>query len=79
MRPGTVANGRLPARLGRDSDLGAVTQCEQSELGAAVLLKAVWWDLRLASLLTHLFIFGLLFILLNRNTLSGLLFSPNRI
>ena len=26
-----------------------------SELGAASLLKAVWWDLRLASLLTHLF------------------------
>jgi len=26
----------------------------QSELGAAALLKAVWWDLRLASLLTHL-------------------------
>jgi len=29
----------------------------QSELGAAALLKAVWWDLRLASLLTHLFFF----------------------
>jgi len=28
----------------------------QSELGAAALLKAVWWDLRLASLLTHLFL-----------------------
>jgi len=28
----------------------------QSELGAAALLKAVWWDLRLASLLTHLFV-----------------------
>jgi len=26
----------------------------QSELGAAALLKAVWWDLRLASLLMHL-------------------------
>ena len=26
----------------------------QSELRAAALLKAVWWDLRLASLLTHL-------------------------
>jgi len=26
-----------------------------SELLAAALLKAVWWDLRLASLLTHLF------------------------
>ena len=29
----------------------------QSEFGAAALLKAVWWDLRLASLLTHLFCF----------------------
>ena len=28
---------------------------EHSELGAAAMLKAVWWDLRLASLLTHLF------------------------
>ena len=27
----------------------------QSELEAAALLKTVWWDLRLASLLTHLF------------------------
>jgi len=26
----------------------------QSELGAVVLLKAVWWDLRFASLLMHL-------------------------
>jgi len=34
----------------------------QSELGAAVLLKAVWWDLRLASLLTHLF---LVFVVIN--------------
>jgi len=28
---------------------------EQSELGAAALLKAVWWELCLASLLTRLF------------------------
>jgi len=27
----------------------------QSEFGAAALLKAVWWGMRLASLLTHLF------------------------
>jgi len=27
-----------------------------SEFGAAALLKAVWWDLRLACLLTHLFV-----------------------
>jgi len=26
-----------------------------AELGAAASTKAVWWDLRLASLLTHLF------------------------
>jgi len=30
---------------------------EHSKLGAAALLKAVWWDLVLASLLTHLFQF----------------------
>jgi len=30
--------------------------CEQSELGVAALLKAAWQDLRLASLLTHLFL-----------------------
>jgi len=29
----------------------------QLELGAAELLKAVWWDLRLASLLTYLLLF----------------------
>jgi len=28
-----------------------------SELGAAALLKAVWWDLRLASLPMHLYIY----------------------
>jgi len=33
----------------------------QSELGVAVLLKAVWWDLRLASLLTHLLYILVLF------------------
>jgi len=31
----------------------------QSELGAAASRMAVWWDLRLASLLTHLFFFVL--------------------
>ena len=40
----TGAKARLPARHGG-----------QSELGAAASRKAVWWDLRLASLLTHLF------------------------
>jgi len=33
----------------------AATLGGQSELWAAVSTKAVWWDLRLASLLTHLF------------------------
>ena len=76
MRPLTGVTRRLPARLGGDSELGAVARwssrnwvpwlggavgigCRdsvgQSELGAAALLKAVCWDLRLASLLTHLF------------------------
>jgi len=32
----------------------------QSELRAAALLKAVWWDSRLASLLTHLLLFSFL-------------------
>jgi len=27
-----------------------------SELGAPALLKAVWWGMRLASVLTHLFL-----------------------
>ena len=31
-----------------------------SELGAAVLLKAVWWDLHVGSLPTHLFFFCIL-------------------
>jgi len=34
--------------------IGCRGSVENSELGAAALLKAVWWDLRLASLLTHL-------------------------
>jgi len=29
----------------------------QSELGAAALLNTVWWGMRLASLLAHLFLF----------------------
>jgi len=37
--------------IGRRGSVG------QSELGAAAWRKAVWWDLRLASLLTHLFYF----------------------
>jgi len=44
---------RRAATLGRDSELGTMLG-GQSELGAAASTKAVWWDLRLASLLTHL-------------------------
>jgi len=33
----------------------------QSELGAPALLKTVWWDLHLVSLLTHLFLFVFLY------------------
>jgi len=43
----------------------------QSELGAAVLLKAVWWDLRLAGLLMHLFCFLSCFIVNNCRYYSG--------
>jgi len=39
-------------------DIGGGVQ-RRSELGAAALTKAVWWDLRLASLLTHSFVFFL--------------------
>jgi len=35
-------------------DIGGGVQ-RGSELGAAASTKAVWWDWRLASLLTHLF------------------------
>ena len=38
----------------------AATLGGQSELWAAVSTKAIWWDLRLASLLMHLFSFPLL-------------------
>ena len=41
------------ATLGEHSELGAVARWAVGMGGA--LLKAVWWDLRLASLLTHLF------------------------
>jgi len=50
---GDIGGGVQQGSL-RDSELGT-TLGEHSELGAAALLKAVWWDLRLASLLTRLF------------------------
>jgi len=37
--------------------IGCRSSVGQSELEAAALLKAVWWDLRLTSLLTHLLTF----------------------
>jgi len=49
--PGTKTRLELPSRtvvVGRSVG--------QSELGAAASRKAVWCDLRLASLLTHLFV-----------------------
>ena len=50
-----TAPGKAPWGFG----IGCRGSVGQSELGAAVLLKAVWWDLRLASLLTHLLFFKL--------------------
>jgi len=41
----TGATRRLPVRFGGRSELGAAATC-----------KAVWWDLRLANLVTHLFV-----------------------
>jgi len=35
-----------------------MTHAGHSELGVAASTKAVWWDLRLARLLTHLFLFS---------------------
>jgi len=47
-----------PGAAARDARWGFRIGCRglvgHSELVAAALLKAVWWDLRLASLLTHL-------------------------
>jgi len=42
---GSLGDSELRTRLGGHSEL------------APALLKAVWWDLRLASLLAHLFIY----------------------
>jgi len=46
-RPIQISPGKKTSRQG---------SAEQSGLGAAALRKAAWWDLRLASLLTHLFV-----------------------
>jgi len=49
---------------GARCSLGDLELCKtfagHSELGAAVSTKAIWWDLCLASLLMHLFLFNLL-------------------
>ena len=34
--------------------IGCCGSVRQSEFGVAALLNAVWWDLRLASLISHL-------------------------
>jgi len=49
---GDIGSGVQQGSL-RDSEL-CTTLAGHSELGAAALLKAIWWDLRLASLLMHL-------------------------
>ena len=41
---------------GGDSELGAVARLGSQNWGRAALLKAVWWNLHLASLLMHLFL-----------------------
>jgi len=51
-----AAGGEAPWGFG----IGCRGSLGQSELGAAALRKAVWWDLRFASLLMHLFLCCLL-------------------
>ena len=47
--------GQRPIQTLRGKKTSRRGSAGQSELGAAASRKAVWWDLRLASLLTHLF------------------------
>ena len=50
-------------RLGGQSELGSVAWSDSQNSGWWRRAKAVWWDLRLASLLTHLSVdLGLLFV-----------------
>jgi len=62
---GVTAAALLPGRMRPLTDVARLSTVSsgmsyieiavgQSELGAAASRKAVWWDLRLASLLTHL-------------------------
>ena len=55
------ANERISWRA--RGDIGGGVQRGCSELGAAASTKAVWWGLRLASLLTHLSYYNLLRVL----------------
>ena len=48
--------GQRPIQISPGEKNFAARLGVQSELGAGTSRKAVWWDLRLASLLTHLFL-----------------------
>ena len=54
---GSYVGGGITSRMTVSARSCASAWHGQSELGAAASRKAVWWDLRLASLLTHLFSF----------------------
>ena len=67
---GVTAAALLPGRMRPLTDVARLSTVSsgmsyieiavgQSELGAAASRKAVWWDLRLASPLTHLLFFKL--------------------
>jgi len=56
-------------RLVGDSELGTRLG-GHSELGAAAPTKTVWWDLHLASMLTHLFIYLFIIMPNGRQTYS---------
>ena len=48
--------GGITSGMNSPADLVRRSMAWAFEIGAAALLKAVWWDLHLASLLTHLFV-----------------------
>jgi len=50
--------------MARDGLPSAARVSGDWELGVMVLTKAIWWDLCLASLLTHLCFFSLVFLFL---------------
>jgi len=51
---GHWCQGAAPGKAWWAVRIGCRGSVGHLELGASALLKAVWWDLRLASLLTHL-------------------------